>query len=87
MKECLQSSKDILQHLLHKVCGKGNNENVETLLKLGADPFSEDEQGMAAVTKAVLSNIEPRQKLSSFKNFYIDKVKKRLCKTVSFIRL
>ena len=76
MKECLQSSKDILQHLLHEVYGKGNNENVKTLLKLGADPFSEDEQSMAAVTKEVLSNIEPKQKLSSFKNFYIDKVKK-----------
>ena len=40
-------------------------KNVEALLERGADPFSEDEYGVAAVTKAVLSNIEPRLKLSS----------------------
>ena len=77
----------MLDSLLHRVCDNGENKNVEALLELGADPFSEDEQGMAAVTTAVLSNIEPIQKLSSLKNFYADKVKKQLYNTVSFIIL
>ena len=77
----------MLDSLLHYVCDDGENKNVEALLELGADPFSEDEQGMAAVTTAVLSNIEPRQKLSSLKNFYADKVKSNYITQLVFIIL
>ena len=75
VKECLQSSTDILQHLLHKVCDKDITKNVELLLELGADPISEDEQGVAAVTKAALSRIEPLEKLRSLTKYDSAKVK------------
>ena len=87
MTEWSQSTKGIPNNLFHRVCNNDKNENVKALLELGADPFSEDRQGVAAVTKAVLSSIEPREKLNSFKNFCTDKVKARLYKTVGFIRL
>ena len=75
VKEYLQSSTDILQHLLHKVCDKDITINVELLLKLGADPFLEDEHGVAPITKAVLSNIEPRLKLRLLQSSKFTKVK------------
>ena len=75
MTEWSQSSKGIPHHIFHEVCDKEKNEQVELLLELGADPFSEDEQGVAAVTKAALSNIEPRFKLRSLQSSKITKVK------------
>ena len=86
MTEWSKTTKRIPDNLFHRVCDKDRNENVEGLLELGADPFSEDDQGVAAVTKAVLSRVEPLQKLRSFKKFYTDKVKTQLYKKVSFIR-
>ena len=77
----------MLDNLLHRVCDNGENKNVEALLELGADPFSEDVQGMAAVTKAVLSNIEPRTQIKFFQELLHRQGKKRLYKIVSFIKL
>ena len=68
-----------------KVCDEQKIEKVEVLLELGADPFSEDKQGVAAVTKAALSNLEPREKLSLFKNFYTDKVKRNYFKQLDVL--
>ena len=59
----------------NKVCDEQKIKKVEVLLELGADPFSEDQQGVAAVTKAALSNIEPRFKLRSLQSSKITKVK------------
>ena len=84
MKEWSRSSKRMLDSLLRRVCDHRENEHVIAVLELGADPFLEDEQGMTAVTKAALSNIEPREKISSIKSSYADKVKKQLYNTVSF---
>ena len=44
------------------------------MLRKGADPFSEDENGVAAISKAALSNVEPRLKLRSLQNSDITKV-------------
>ena len=75
MTEWSQSSKGIPQHTFNEVCDKEKNEKVELLLELGADPFSEDEQGVAAVTKTALSHIEPLEKLRSLTKCDSAKVK------------
>ena len=68
------TSQGIPNHIFHEVCEKKTNETVDILLEIGADPFSEDEQGVAAVTKAALSNVEPVEKLRSLMKFDITKV-------------
>ena len=75
MTEWSQSSKGIPHHTFHEVCAKEKNKQVELLLELGADPISEDEQGVAAVTKAALSRIEPLEKLRSLTKCDSAKVK------------
>ena len=75
MNEWSQSSLSII---LHEACDKCKAKDVEALLELGADPFSEDKHGVAAVTKSALSNIEPKLKLSPIKNFYTEQVKRKI---------
>ena len=41
-----QTPQGIPNHIFHEVCEKETNEGVEILLEIGADPFSEDEQGV-----------------------------------------
>ena len=85
MTEWSQSSKGIPPHTFNKVCDEQKIETVEVLLEHGADPFLEDKQGVDAVTKAALSNLEPREKLSLFKNFYTDKVKSNYLKQLDVL--
>ena len=74
VNEWLKSSKDIPPAMFHDACDNATNETVKRMVKKGADPFSEDENGVVAISKAVLSNVEPRLKLRSLQNSDIAKV-------------
>ena len=62
------------QIIFHEACDIGSNNNVNVWLLKGADPFLLDDNGVAGITKAALSNFEPRQKLRSLQNADISKV-------------
>ena len=51
------------RHVFTHVNEKSTDDRVITLLKLGANPFWQDETGTTAIVKAALSNKEPRKKL------------------------
>ena len=76
-------SQSRLNRIFHEACVNCKTKTVEALLELGADPFSEDEQGVAAVTKAALSNIELRLKIISVKNSYTVQVKRNYVKLLN----
>ena len=63
------------QIIFHEACDVGSNNNVNVWLLKGADPFLLDDNGVAAITKAALSNFEPRLKLRSLQNADIFKGK------------
>ena len=65
--------------IFHDICDVGSSQAVEELLKKGADPYSLDDKGVAAITTASLSNFEPRQKLRSLQNADVLKVTISTC--------